>query len=241
MMHFIRLWRCLFFLLTMTTTGITLAVDVDLAASSQEIAVYEKVFKQQCHTFKYLYHKNPSGIIGFSATPGMGKTRLAKHLENRLQAIRINSDEIRNLLRHHHVNPDKCDPATGLREIDCYLHYCLARLEALYPNKLYILDMSLDRTFDKVNEMAMQNHMKIFVIRLVVNRPIVESRLHKREVTEDASYLMSLGSWFKDYEAFGRRFVSDYVFDNNEEGAAENISDLVRSIEQRFFSFSKSS
>jgi predicted kinase len=235
MMRLIRLWSCLFVLLGVLTLESLLAIDVDFAAGSQEIAVYEKVFKQQYHAFKNLHKKNLPGIIGFSGTPGMGKTRLAKHLETRLEGIRISSDEIRQLLRHHHLNPDKRDVVTGLREIDCYLHYCLARLELLSANKLYILDMSLDRTFQNVQGIASQNHTPLFVIRLLVTEENVEKRLKMRESLQGGSYLRNMKKWFKDYEAFGESFICDYCFDNNSEGAAENISDLVMAIEKKLF------
>jgi len=57
----------------------------------------DRFFSEYVQTLKNLDVENHPLIISFSATPGMGKTTLAKILEEKFQAIRISSDDVRKL------------------------------------------------------------------------------------------------------------------------------------------------
>jgi predicted kinase len=222
------------FILLMGLFSALEATDIEVVASHQDIAVYEKVFQEHCRLLKHLQKENSPGIIAFSAVPGMGKTRIAKHLEMRLEAVRLSSDQMRTLLKNHQINPEKRDEATHQRELDHYLQYCLARLDAMHPNKLYVLDMSVDRTWGQIHALASQKEIPMFLIRVDVHREVVEKRLKEREGPQESAYLKYMDSWYRDYESLNKHHPADFTFDNNEELACDNITHLVEAISQKF-------
>lgn len=214
-------------------SAINIESDPEKQTPSEEQVVYEKIFKEHCHLLKNFEKENKPGLILFSGTPGMGKTWLAKKLESQLLALRISSDEIRGLLRNHNFNPDKRDPSTKLRKLDTYLRYCLIQLETLSPNKLYILDMSIDRTYENILAMTHEKHIPFFIIRLILPREEVEKRLKDKEINQGGTYLPHLNGWFESYEAFGLKNSADFVFDSEPKEAEKNISTLIVAIEKK--------
>lgn len=210
------------------------ATDVEVVASHQDMAVYESVFKEHVRHLNHLQNENPKGWITFSSVPGMGKTHLAKHLETQLGAIRLSSDEIRALLKQHHLNPEKRDQETHDREIDHYLEYCLARLDVISPNKLYIFDMSIDRTYSHIAALAEQKQIPVFVVQIQAPRDVVENRLKLREGANSEAYLRHLDKWYRDYNELARKRTPDYVFDNSQ-GIMTNqsVDQLAKAIETK--------
>ena len=61
--------------------------------------LFADVFQSHLQILKHLDVANPRLLVMFSGTPGMGKTTVAKKLEDHLQAIRLSTDEARSLLR----------------------------------------------------------------------------------------------------------------------------------------------
>lgn len=153
---------------------------------------FDEVYKEHQNELQYLDVAHAPFIITFSATPGMGKTTVAKKLETCLQAVRISSDTARVLLAKH-----------GLKSasLSDYLMYLLKELEQTSPNHLIILDMSVDREYKLIADTAQKQHIPLFVIRLDVTKEEAAIRILKSKPNPDA-YLKHLDKWFQDYQAF---------------------------------------
>lgn len=180
---------------------------------------FSEIFKEHSGLLKNLHVAQSPFIISFSATPGMGKSEVAKRLETSLQAIRLSSDTARRLLVQHGLKPNYIDPETGQSTLMSYLGYSVEQLQKTSPNHLFILDMSIDRQYPLIASATAKNGWKLFVIRLVVPRASVEKRICDRESNPEA-YLKHMDTWYRDYNAFNPQHV-DFVLDNS--GTLEDL------------------
>lgn len=176
---------------------------------------YEAIFKEHLTSLQNVNVANKPFVIAFSGVPGMGKTDVAKQLESSLSAIRLSSDTARQLLIKHGIKPYEKNPQTEQPNLAMYLGYCIEQLSKQSPNHLIILDMSIDREYPLIATLAQKHHYKLFVIRLVVPRDIVEQRIRSREKNPE-SYLKHLDKWFRDYNAFDEKNVN-FFLDNSQE------------------------
>ena len=186
------------------------------------------VFEEHVTSLHHLEVAHPPSAIAFSATPGMGKTTIANELEKRLQGVRLSSDTARKLLRKHGINPNAIDPTTKQTAFIAYMAYFLQEHVKRSVNHLIIFDMSVDRQYS-----LLAAHSKnLFVIRLVVPRPVVEERIRKREDTPDA-YLKHMDKWFSDYDAFDEKRVN-FFFDNTNDFEKAQLVRLIQALKLKF-------
>jgi predicted kinase len=167
-------------------------------------ATYEAVFAEHVLMLNHLEVPHSPKVITFSATPGMGKTVIAKKLETALQAIRLSSDDARKLLRKHNET-----------DLSAYLGYVVQELNKRSPNHLIILDMSIDREYNNLETIAAKEGYKLFIIRLNVPRQIAEERIKSREPNPEA-YLKHMDKWYQDYLAFPQS-KANFILDNSQE------------------------
>ena len=167
---------------------------------------FADIYKEHKQELQNLDVAHAPFIITFSATPGMGKTTVAKQLESELFALRISSDTARALLTKHSLKPSET-----LRD---YLQYMLKQLEQTSPNHLIILDMSVDREYKLIADAAQKQNIPLFVIRLDVTKEEAASRILKSKPKPDA-YLKHLDKWFKDYQAFNPSNISFTLTQDN--------------------------
>jgi predicted kinase len=181
--------------------------------------VFERVFEVHKKNLAYLHESKPNLMILFSGTPGMGKTVVAKQLEERFHAVRLSSDDIRLILREQGVEE-------GLA--NAYLAWCAHKIFQTEPNHLFVFDKSIDRTFDIYSKFANDHHYPIFLIQMRVPRSVVEARIRSRG-KDVKTILHQLDYAWKNYEDFGRSHVADFVFENDE--ATENsVEPLIQKI-----------
>lgn len=178
---------------------------------------YEDVFQKHLQILKHLDVANPRLLIMFSGTPGMGKTTVAKELEDELQAIRLSTDEARFFLQ-----------ASGLNTTlaDAYLDWCLQKVTEISSNHLIILDRSVDRTYPGYLKFAKSYGYDTFLVRMQVPRPIVEERIRKRGREDTAAILQGADRSWYDYELFNNQYVANYVFVNEVE-AEPSLTELI--------------
>ncbi len=180
---------------------------------------FSEIFREHVSSFQNLDVAHSPFVIVFSATPGMGKSEVAKRLETSLKAVRLSSDTARRLLVKHGLKPNQVDAEKGQSILMCYMGYCVQQLLAASPNHLFILDMSIDREYPLLSSHATKNGWRIFVIQLAVSRTIAEERIRAREVDPEA-YLKHMDRWFKDYNAFDQKNVN---FVLNTSGKLEDL------------------
>lgn len=165
----------------------------------------EQFFDLHCKSLQHTEIKNPSLVICFSATPGMGKTYVSKLLEEKYQAVLISSSELRRLVR-------QMDPSLPTEAfLEAYMSYFLDHYQA--PNQFFILDVSIDRKYKTLFSALEEKKMPYVVIRLQVPPEDVLERLSLREGKEN--YIKFMDGWRADYEAFQIAYPSTFVLKNS--------------------------
>jgi predicted kinase len=175
--------------------------------------ILEKIFKEHCLQLKNTDIKQPPFFITFSGTPGMGKTFLAKQLEDKYKAVRIRTDDIRRLVESNLSNQRKQkDYENVLEEYLKYFfkHYKLA-------NKRFILDASIDRRYKTLFPKLKAKNIKFVVIRLKVPRDLIAKRFTEREGDKANWYIKKLDAWLSDYDNFAAQYKDYISYENNNE------------------------
>lgn len=168
------------------------------------------IFQQHCLTLKNITIKNDPTLIAFSATPGMGKTFIAKKLEDYYHAIRISTDVLRKII--------ESNSSVSLQEYENVLHQYLLYFFKHYnqPNKRFILDASIDRKYIQVVPFCKQHKINVIIIRLEVPKDIVINRLQEREGIKASWYLKNLNQWLADYYNFADNYKNYISYTNSE-------------------------
>lgn len=113
-------------------------------------------------------------FITFSGAPGSGKTTLAKKLTRDLQAQYVRHDDIRLMIKNMGMNPYEMDMVPISKLI-------IDDIMTSRPNKLVILDASLDRTWEIYFEHVKQLNAKPCIIRFSVTKDLLIKRLRDRD------------------------------------------------------------
>lgn len=158
-------------------------------------------------------------VICLSGTPGMGKTYLAKLLQERYKGVRLCTDEIRDIMRDSFPSINNGELLLGR-----YLFYFLDHYKG--PNKLIILDASIDRRYTALFPVLEQKKIPYVVIRLDVPRQMAINRIKRREGILNENYLQHFDSWYADYESFGRSFSKSFVLKNASDGLSKDLEGL---------------
>lgn len=182
----------------------------------------------------YLKEKHPPIAILFSATPGMGKTTISKHLSSHYHALLISTDELRLTMKNHGVYCDKRPVNENEKLLHQFFSYFLNRLFHEYPNQFYVMDASMDRKYETIKENLDSLDFRTILVRLEVPRDLTAQRLIAREQYPDY-FLRHLDKWFSDYESFDLNHV-DIFFDNSD---SLNIDKLIDGINRIFYSEKK--
>lgn len=195
--------------------------------NEESVTFYEKIFEEHCQRFLYLEKSNPTLLVMFSGTPGMGKTTVAKKLEERFQGLRINADDVRIILRKYHLRDEKL--------VNSYLVWCMDKLLKISPNHLIILDRSVDRKYDTCVGLAKKYNCETFLIRMQVERGVVEERIRLRGVDVE-NLLRDAPIYWSSYELFGKTYAADYYYDNND-GVESAFGEVVEILNLRILNF----
>ncbi len=190
---------------------------------------FPEVFERHKESMRYLNVSRSRLFIMFSATPGMGKTTLAKLIEEKFQAVRISSDESKVLLSECEINPNERDPETGLIMSERYLDYCIHQVNSRFANHMIILDKSVDRTYEKYRSLMQGLDYELYLIRLYVEKDEVIRRLYEREGSRAPNFVKHLNRWLVDYQLSSKLFPENFRFDEKRE-----LSELYINIDEYY-------
>jgi len=213
-------------------SGLCSQLNGQIAESGQN-PLFEKVYEQHLKQLHYLNEFQPKLLILFSGTPGMGKTTVARALEDHFHAVRVSSDEGRAILRQF---------GEEVELVYSYIEWLLPKLEANFANHCIIVDRSIDRTFPFYAKYAQDHAFEPFLIRMKLDRKENEEELLARKKGAKRLLRGSDNSW-RDYENFSKTHTPDFVFDNS--GSIEKpLQQLEKKIEallasKRLFFYAK--
>ncbi|MDP2925973.1 MAG: AAA family ATPase [Nanoarchaeota archaeon] len=173
---------------------------------------FKKIYQVHEKTLIYKDAKNKKLIICFSGVPASGKTTLAKILEKRYMGIRLNKDDIGNIiLKLNLVNE------TDIKE--GFSSEYIIHLLKNYPlkNKLIILDKSIDRDYKTLFNILKKYSYPIFLIRLKISREKMIKRINKRNNDNLEAWIKKVDKWFFDFIEANKHIKPDFVYNNKDD------------------------
>jgi predicted kinase len=170
---------------------------------------FGELYEKHYSTLHNLHIPHKPFVICFSGTPGMGKSYIAKILETKYKAVRINTDDIRVFIRSLYTNLDNNEKEPLLNN---YLIYFMKHYK--HQNQLIILDASIDRRYNLIFSLCEKFSIPYVIIRLEVPYNEVVERITEREGGDKKHYLPHLPKWYEDYEEFGKTHHCHYLLNN---------------------------
>ncbi len=188
--------------------------------------VYEEIYKEHKMFLKNLNQKNKKLIVVFSGISGSGKTYIAKIIEEKLKAVRINNDSIRDIIQKKILPTTDLTPQEAQEIMLGYVEYLVNRLPQ--TNGLLILDSSIDRKYDLVSRIAKEKGYPLFVVALNIPRKEVEKRIVERNGDDAAPFLKNLDRQCDDNRVFREKNPVDFEFDKETETEIVTLLSLIR-------------
>jgi len=162
---------------------------------------------------------NSRTLVVFSGAINVGKTTLAKRLERALHAVRIENDAIRRVI-------ESLWPILTTEEVNelknQYVAFLLKSLLAGSKNQSWILDASIDRSFDYVKRFASEHSFRIVLIAFDLSPQEHKRRSHQS--SKDYAGISDLTQrTVKDQENFLVHILPDIVITDNTDIEADVI------------------
>ena len=181
----------------------------------KEAAIFRKIYIENKREYRYANTPHKKLIICFSGIPCSGKTFIAKIIEGKYKAIRVNTDDIRRIIRNLGKKyPQLLDEKYKEEILDKYLINLLKNYS--FKNKLIILDKSVDRDYNKILEIAKEHNFKLFIIRIKATLKIINQRVRSKGNWPDMNFVNNIGRWKKEYNDFNEKIKADIIVNNNQ-------------------------
>lgn len=143
--------------------------------SLMENKILKKLVEKHIGAMKNLNLPNKKIIVSFSAVPGAGKSYISQRISNHFHAVRINNDQIREILTMEGIQ----SLAEKQAILGVYIQLLLDHRP--YENKFLVLDAGLDRNYMTLATQLQKLGWPLCLIRVSVNREVIEERLKTRE------------------------------------------------------------
>ena len=193
---------------------------------AHELSIFQRIFKVHSALMgDFTYHNPVKLILTFSGIPGSGKTTLATILQKRYHAIRLNNDQIRDIIRNLMHTEDLVEIQSVMLQYFDYL-----REQVLAANNgVYILDSSIDRRYNEVSDFFIPRGYKIFIIKFSLPDDVIVERLKQRE-TDPSSYLARLEEWKQDNQRFEEIRKADFVINKGTQDEVDSLTKVLDSL-----------
>lgn len=185
--------------------------------------ILNKIYSEHKKEIKYFSVSNPKLIICFGAVPGSGKTYISKILEEKYRAIRINNDDIRNIINKKLKT--KNDKQKILEE---YIFYFIKEHNS--SNGLIIFDSSIDRIYKKLFIAVADTEFNIFIINIKVPKKVIINRIFNRNRKNSKKFISEIERYYNDHKKFEKDVIIDVNINNDKE---LNLNELFLKLESK--------
>lgn len=193
---------------------------------SQDIA--KIIFDFHLKRLKNLNVKNNKIMILFSGITGSGKSYLAKKIEERYKGLRINNDDIRDIIRDEVLPLARPKSIDKQNILENYLGYLYGNLPQ--TNGFLIMDSSIDRKFSVIKDFASKNSYAMFIIRIDLPREMITKQILQRTEKDSAPYISDLNRQIEDHDRAATEFVPDFTI---KEEKFNDFDKLFRAIDKK--------
>lgn len=190
------------------------------------------IYDSHLQKLSNLDKSNKKMLFLFSGVPGSGKSFIARRLEERYHGIRINNDDIREIIINEVLPKIEGREFDVQQTLEFYLNHLLQKLPE--NNGFLILDSSIDRKLDLVLEYANQKGFKIFLIRIDLPKDIIVKQIKQRAERDPLKILSELDSKIEDHERIFPSISVDYSIS---EAGFDKFEDLFEAIDRKLSSF----
>lgn len=171
---------------------------------------------------------NPRVMILFSGTTGSGKSFLAKNIEEKFRGVRINNDDVRDIIKEEIVPNYDLSSVDFQKLLEEYLMYLFENVPKI--NGLLILDSSIDRKYKLVRELANKYNYEIFLIRIDLPKETLKRQIRQRSGRDSGPYLRDLERHLDDHQKIASEIKVDYLIS---EGNFDRFDDLYSVVNQK--------
>jgi len=189
--------------------------------------MFEDIWKDQKILIGNPNIKNHKQLILIAGVPGSGKTTLLRALREKVEAIYIRSDDIRDIINKTHSDNVLANNPS-LKEH--YLEYIFNHYIPEFENQTIILDMSMDREYNFLLQLAEKYGYPRIIISLNCTENTLVGRLEKRESLYVGEFLKNIPKWIADHDNFNKLGIADIVFNTEEKDLTEMVEEILRKL-----------
>jgi len=194
--------------------------------------ILDSIYEIHKNQLKNLPFPHKKLFICFSGVPGSGKTYVAKKIEERYKAVRVNNDDIREIIRKI---VEKSKNNVDVNEIEQLLDKYLINFlnNYTFPNKTIILDSGIERRSDKIKKLAKNLGFKIFLIKMISSRKNCEKGVIKKLGKLDENFMNNISRWIKENKEFNKSHKANFEIKNycniklNLEGLFAKLNEFI--------------
>ncbi|NOZ44780.1 MAG: AAA family ATPase [bacterium] len=162
-------------------------------------------------------------IISFSAIPGSGKTYIAKKIEQKYHALRINTDDIRKIIIDFGIEDEEMKQAI----LEDFVYNLFEKKLNKADNGLVILDLSIDRKYREIQDYANNHGRQLFVIRLETKKNLILSRLQQREDKNLQKFLDDMERYEHDFQNYIENHKPNIIVQDSNEDEISKVFDVI--------------
>lgn len=139
------------------------------AAPDNNRKLFAEIDAQYIPTLHYLDVVHPRLMVMFSGPPSSGKSTVARTIAEEFRGIRLENDAVRTLL-------PKIHPGKGMDErgtlVYQYRDHIMNALVSQTQNGLWIIDSSIDRSYDTLNDFTIRHGFTRFIVAMNIPEDI---------------------------------------------------------------------
>lgn len=152
---------------------------------------------------------NPKLLVVFSGGNAMGKSTIARKIQDECSALVLENDEIKQHLRNMYPGIEREELNVMTWQYSIWLY---KNLESVTSNGLVIRDGVIDWYYDRILPIFMQNGYKLFVVAFDVSSEKAIDLIKKRGNTDSINVDRQI-MLLKDHAIHTKRFRSEFTPD----------------------------